>query len=211
MPLEHLRPFQVDPNRVDRQEIAKLVNKISISSRVSEIQELFDSNISLCAYLLKNGYIEYEEIYFLSTSLIPDEVNRPDYICACYHRLTGVSWYAIICAGPQESTWNNDFGLTTVGKKSFDLLNYCVSNLGEILIRNRLIRSVDPESVYGLIIIGQDREFFRNKEKQARKRDVNQNSAVQLRTYGAFLRRYRRQKRFAGLTKLIKNFTKVFR
>ena len=211
MNLSHLRPFQVDPTRVDRQEIAKLVNKISIASRVSEIQELFDSNISLCAYLLKNGYIDYEEIYFLSTSLILDEVNRPDYICACYHPDTGVSWYAIVCGGPQDSTWNDEFGLTKVGKKSFDLLNYCVSNLGEVLVRNKLIRSVDPDTVYGLMIIGQDKEFTRNKEKQSRKRDMNENSAIQLRTYGAFLRRYRRQKRFASLTKLVKKFTKIFK
>jgi hypothetical protein len=67
MLLERLKPFQVDPNRVDRLEIVTLVNKISNSSKVSEVQQLFDSNISLCAYFFKNGYIDYQKIYFLST------------------------------------------------------------------------------------------------------------------------------------------------
>ena len=210
MPLKHLKPFQVDPNRVDKQEITELVNKISISSKVSEIQELFDSNISLCAHLLKNGYIRYQEIYFLSTSLIVDGAKRPDYICGCYHPKTGVSWYAIICAGPQEQTWDKDFELTTVGKKSFDRLNYCIDNLGDILISNGLIKSVDPTRIYGLLIIGQDREFFRNPKKQARKREINQNSAIQLRTYGAFLRRFNRQKNIGSLDSLVKNFRNLF-
>ena len=39
MLLQHLQPFQVDPDRVNQQEIAKLVNKISTTSKVSEIQE----------------------------------------------------------------------------------------------------------------------------------------------------------------------------
>ncbi len=210
MSLKHLKPFQVDPNRIDKQEIKELVDKISNNSKVSEIQEIFDSNVSLCAYFLKTGYIDYHEIYFLSTSLIIDGDNRPDYICGCYHAQTGVSWYAIICAGPQEQPWGNDLLLTTVGKKTFDRLNYCLDNLSEILISNGLIQSVDPERLYGLMIIGQDRDFFRNREKQARKREVNQKSSIQLRTYGAFLRRFNRQKKLGWLDNLIQNFLNLF-
>jgi hypothetical protein len=210
MPLKHLKPFQVDPNRVSKPEIAELVNKVSISSRVSEIQEIFDSNISLCAHLLKNGYIKYHEIYFLSTSLIIDGTNRPDYICGCYHPKTGVSWYAIVCAGPQEQTWDKDLALTTVGRNAFDRLNYCINNLGEILVSNGLITSVDPNQLYGLLIIGQDREFTRNPAKQALKREINQNSTIQLRTYGAFLRRFNRQKKLGGLNNVVQNFVKLF-
>jgi hypothetical protein len=193
MPLQHLQPFQVDPSRVDRQEIANLVNKISTNSRVSEIQGAFDRNISLCAYLLKSAYIDYDEIYFLSTNLLLNEENRPDYLCGCYHHKKGVSWYAIIFAGSQEQTWDEDLQLTAAAKRSFDRLNYCTSNLDKILVSNQLIDEVNPDSIHGLLIIGQDREFFRNPKKQERKRDINQNSPVKLRTYGAFVRKYEKQ------------------
>jgi hypothetical protein len=194
MPLKHLQPFQVDPDRVDRREIANLVNKISTNSRVSEIQGALDQNISLCAYLLKSAYIDYHEIYFLSTNLLLGEDNRPDYLCGCFHPTKGVSWYAIICAGPQEQTWDEDLQLTAVAKQSFDRLHYCTSNLAKILVSNQLMEAVDPDTIHGLLIIGQDQEFFHNPKKQDRKRDINENSPVKLRTYGAFLRKYAKQK-----------------
>ncbi len=200
MSLQHLQPFQVDPDCVSQQEIASLANKVSINSKVSEIQGLFDQNISLCAYFLKQAYIDYQDIYFLSTSLIPIEDNRPDYICGCYHETKGVSWYAIICAGPQEQTWDDQLQLTTVAKLSFDRLNYCTSNLEKILIRNKIVDQVNPDHIHGLLIIGQDREFFQNPKKQDRKRDINQNSSVKLRTYGAFLRKFDKKKTRSWLT-----------
>ena len=208
--LEYLKPFKVDPNRVERQEVEKLVNKVSTNSRISEVQEIFDRNISLCAYLLKNGYIDYHEIYFLSTSLIADEDNRPDYLCGCFHSKKGINWYAVICAGPQEQTWDEDFQLTPVAKRSFDRLNYCTSNLIEILRVNKLAEDVDPKNIHGLLIIGQDKEFFKNPKKQERKRDINQNSPVKLRTYGAFIRKYRRKNRGWSID-LISNFIDRFR
>lgn len=210
MSLEHLKPFQVDPTRISKQEIQRLIEKISNNSKVSEIQEIFDSNISLCAHFLKTGYIEYHDIYFLSTSLIADSADRPDYICGCYHKKTGMSWYAIICAGPKEQTWDNNLALTTVGKKSFDRLNYCLDHLGDILVSNRLVKSVSPDQIYGLLVIGQDRDFFTNREKQARKREINQNSSIQLRTYGAFLRRSERQNKLGRLDNLIESFLNLF-
>ena len=193
MPLKHLQAFQVNPNRVDRQEIATLVNRVSINSKVSEIQGVLDRNISLCAYLL-NSYIDYHEIYFISTNLILNENNRPDYLCGCYHETKGVSWYAIVCAGPQEQTWDDQLHLTTAAKVSFDRLNYCTSNLDKILVRNQLIDAVAPDAIHGLLIIGQDREFFHNPHKQERKRNLNQNSPIKLRTYGAFLRKFDRER-----------------
>jgi hypothetical protein len=205
MSLKHLQPFQVDPDRVNQQEIANLVNKVSINSKVSEIQGIFDRNISLCAYLLRHAYIDYQDIYFLSTSLIPIEDNRPDYICGCYHAKKGVSWYAIICAGPQEQTWDDDLQLTTVAKLSFDRLNYCTSNLERILLSNKIVDEVDPDRIHGLLIIGQDREFFQNPKKQDRKRDINQNSPVKLRTYGAFLRKFGKKNK-SWLTIKLGNF-----
>jgi hypothetical protein len=193
MPLKHLQPFQVDPTRVDRQEIATLVSRVSINSKVSEIQGTLDRNISLCAYLL-NSYIDYDEIYFLSTNLILNENNRPDYICGCHHETKGVSWYAIVLAGPQEQTWDDDLQLTTAAKVSFDRLNYCTSNLAKILVTNQLTEVVDPDTVHGLLIIGQDREFFHNPHKQNRKRELNHKSPIKLRTYGAFLRKFDRER-----------------
>lgn len=190
--LKKLRPFQVDPERVDRQEIAQLVETINTKSKVSDIQGIFDRNISLCAYFLKQGYIDYQKIYFLSTSLFLSDANRPDYICACYHPKKGLSWYVIICSGPQEQTWNDDLQLTSVAKKSFDKLNFCVDNLEKIVLNNKLAESIDSSKIYGLLIIGQDREFLSNSKKQARKRDINQNSSTRLRTYGAFLRKVNR-------------------
>jgi hypothetical protein len=80
MSLEYLQPFQVDPNRVERQEIDRLVDKISTNSKISEIQGIFDRNVSICAHFLKRAYIDYHQIYFLSTSLILSDDNRPDYI-----------------------------------------------------------------------------------------------------------------------------------
>jgi hypothetical protein len=206
MSLKNLQPFQVDPDRVDRQEIANLVNKVSINSKVSEIQGLFDRNISLCAYLLKQAYIDYHKIYFLSTSLILSEENRPDYICGCYHPKKGISWYAIICAGPQEQTWDNNLQLTPVAKISFDRLNYCTDNLERILIANKLVEEVNRDRVHGLLIIGQDREFFENPKKQDRKRNINQKSSVKLRTYGAFLRKFDKQKNQSWLINKLGNF-----
>ncbi len=210
MSLKNLKPFQVNPDRVNKQEIKELANKIGNSSKVSEIQEIFDANISLCAHFLRTGYIDYHEIYFLSTSLIINGEDRPDYICGCYHKTTGVSWYAIICAGPNEQTWNNDLSLTNVGKNSFDRLNYCVDHLREILVSNGLIESINIKHLYGLLIIGQDRDFFRNPEKQALKREINQKSSIQLRTYGAFLRRFKRQSKLGWLDNLIQNFLNLF-
>jgi hypothetical protein len=206
MSLKNLQPFQVDPDRVDRQEITDLVNKVSINSKVSEIQGLFDRNISLCAYLLKQAYIDYHKIYFLSTSLILSEENRPDYICACYHPKKGLSWYAIICAGPQEQTWDDDLQLTTVAKLSFDRLNYCTGNLERILLSNKLVEEVNPDRIHGLLIIGQDTEFFQNPKKQSRKRNINQNSPVKLRTYGAFLRKFDKKKQQSWLITKLGNF-----
>ena len=206
MSLKNLQPFQVDPDRVDRQEIANLVNKVSINSKVSEIQGLFDRNISLCAYLLKQAYIDYHKIYFLSTSLILSEENRPDYICGCYHPKKGISWYAIICAGPQEQTWDDNLQLTPVAKFSFDRLNYCTDNLERILIANKLVEEVNRDRVHGLLIIGQDREFFENPKKQDRKRNINQKSSVKLRTYGAFLRKFDQQKNQSWLINKLGNF-----
>ncbi len=193
MSLTHLQPFQVDPSRVDRQEISTLVSRVSINSRVSEIQGTLDRNISLCAYLL-NAYIDYHEIYFLSTNLILNENNRPDYICGCYHETKGVSWYAIVLAGPQEQTWDDELQLTTAAKISFDRLNYCTSNLDRILVRNQLAEEVNSDTIHGLLIIGQDREFFHNPHKQGRKRDLNHKSSIKLRTYGAFLRKCDRER-----------------
>ncbi|WP_309741157.1 hypothetical protein [Chamaesiphon sp. OTE_20_metabat_361] len=193
MLLQHLQPFQVDPTRVDRHEIATLVNRVSINSKISEIQGTLDLNISLCAYLLKS-YIDYQEIYFLSTNLILDKNNRPDYICGCYHQTKGVSWYAIVLAGPQEQTWDDSLQLTKTAKVSFDRLNYCMSNLAKILVANKLNESVEPNNVHGLLIIGQDREFFHNPQKQNRKRELNHKSAIKLRTYGAFLRKFDRER-----------------
>ena len=208
--LEYLKPFKVNPDRVDRQEIANLANKITNGSKVKEFREILDCNISLCAYLFKNGYIKYDEIYFLSTSLIVAEDNRPDYICGCYHKKTGMSWYAIVCAGPQEQTWSDDLQLTPVAKRSFDRLNYCTGNLARILQSNRLAENVSPDRIHGLLIIGQDREFFKHPKKQERKRDINQNSSVKLRTYGAFLRRHQRKDR-GWLIDSINNFVDRFK
>jgi hypothetical protein len=202
--LERLQPFQVDPDRVSNQEIARLVDKISINSKVGEIHGIFDRNVSLCAHMLKHAYIDYHKIYFLSTSLIVNDDHRPDYICGCYHRTKGMQWYVLICAGPQEKTWDDHMQLTTVAKTSFDRLNYCTSNLGRILVSNKLVDEVDPDSVHGLFIIGQDREFFSNRKKQERKRDFNQNSAIKIRTYGAFLRKFHSQKQHGWLTTKIK-------
>ena len=193
MSLDRLQPFQVDPNRIDRKEIANLVNKVSINSKVSEIQGLLDLNISLCAYLL-NSYINYDDIYFLSTNLIPNPDNRPDYLCGCYHQKKGVSWYAIVCAGPQEQTWDEDLQLTPSAKYAFDRLNYCTSNLASILTSNQLIEAVDLDQIHGLLIIGQDQEFIQHRQKQERKRDINKNSPIKLRTYGAFLRNFKKEK-----------------
>jgi len=219
MSLKHLQPFQVDPDRACRQEIATLATKISRNSKVNEIKGLFDQNISLCAYLLKQGYIDYHQIYFLSTNLILSDINRPDYICGCYHEKKGMSWYAIIYAGSQEQTWNDDLQLTTIAKRSFDRLNFCTSNLERILISNKLVdclrqtkgQRVDPKRIHGLLIIGQDREFFRNPKKQDRKRDINKNSPIKLRTYGAFLRKFDRQKNLSWLTTPITNLLDRFR
>ena len=205
MSLEHLQTFQVDPARVSNQEIARLVDKISIDSKVGEIHGIFDRNISVCAHLLKHAYIDYHKIYFLSTSLILNQENRPDYICGCYHPQKGIAWYAIVCAGPQEQTWDDDLQLTTVAKLSFDRLNYCTSNLPRILMSNQLVEAVDPTTVHGLLIIGQDREFFSNRKKQDRKRDLNQNSQIKLRTYGAFLRKFGSNRHQNWLTTKIKD------
>lgn len=209
--LTNLRPFQVDPERVDRQEIAKLVDTVSNNTKVSEIQRIFDQNISLCAHFLKHGYIDYHKIYFLSTILFLSEANRPDYICACYHPKKGVSWYAIICAGPQEQTWDDDLQLTPSAKKAFDKLNFCTSNLEKIVVSNKLVDEVDSKRIHGLLIIGQDREFFRNRKKQERKRDINQNSSVKLRTYGAFLRKVARSRDKNWLKIAVSNLLSRFR
>ncbi|WP_310489399.1 hypothetical protein [Chamaesiphon sp. VAR_69_metabat_338] len=198
MTLQHLQPFQVDPNRIDRQEIANLVDKVSANSKVSEIRGLFDRNISLCAYLL-NTYIDYDEIYFLSTNLIVNPDNRPDYLCGCYHARKGVRWYAIVFAGTQEQTWDDELQLTSTAKNAFDRLNYATSNLPRILVENQLIEEVNPEQIRGLVIIGQDKEFFRNRKKQERKRDINQTSSIALRTYGAFLRGFNKGKQESWL------------
>jgi hypothetical protein len=205
MSLENLHPFRVDPDRVSAQEIGQLVDKISINSRVGEIHGIFDRNISLCAYLLKKAYIDYQKIYFLSTNLILNENNRPDYICGCYHPKKGMHWYAIVCAGSQEQTWDEDLHLTTVAKLSFDRLNYCTSNLGRILVSNQLAQEVEPDSIHGLLIIGQDREFFEDRRKQDRKRELNQGSSIKLRTYGAFLRKFGNQRSQGWLASKIKN------
>jgi hypothetical protein len=189
MSLQHLQPFQVDPNRVERQEIAKLVATISSNSKISEIQSVLNRNISLSAYLF-NAYIDYDEIYFLSNSLITNEDNLPDYICGCFNYRKGISWHVIICAGSQEQTWDDELQLTPTAKLAFDKLHYCTNNLAQILVDNHLIDEVDPDRINGLLIIGQDREFFSHRKKQERKRDINQNSLVKLRTYGAFLRKF---------------------
>ena len=73
-------------------------------------------------------------------------------------------------------------------------------------MNNQLVEEVDLDRVHGLLIIGQDREFFSNRKKQDRKRDMNQNSAIKLRTYGAFLRKFEIQKTQGRLTTKIKNF-----
>jgi hypothetical protein len=195
MLLERLKAFQVDPNRVDRVEIVKLVNKINNGTKASEVQGLFDLNISLCAYFFKNGYIDYQNIYFLSTGIIPDEANRPDYICGCYHKRYGMAWYAIICAGPQDRTWDDELQLTPTGKRALDRLNYWCNNSEKIILSNGYAEKVKPKNIRGLLIIGQDREFTKNSAKQARKREINQNSSIKLRTYGAFLRSYQRGNR----------------
>ncbi|WP_146138163.1 hypothetical protein [Chamaesiphon polymorphus] len=193
MSLQYLQPFQVDPNRIDRQEIAKLVNKVSNNSKSSEIKGLFDLNISLCAYFI-NAYIRYDEIYLLPTNLISNPDNRPDYICACYHEDKGISWYAVVFAGPQEQTWDEEMQLTSSAKSAFDRLNYCTSNLASIIVNNQLAEEVNPDRIHGLLIIGQDTEFFHNRKKQERKRDINKNSPIKLRTYGAFLRNFQKEK-----------------
>jgi hypothetical protein len=205
MSLEHLQPFQVDPDRVTPPEISKLVDIISIESKVGEIHGLFDRNVSLCAYLLKQAYIDYHKIYFLSTSLILNDGSRPDYICGCYHAQKGIDWYAIVWGGSQEQTWDDDLQLTKGAKLAFDKLNFCTSNLPRILISNQLAQEIDRDRVHGLFIIGQDREFFGNRRKQERKRDLNQGSAIKLRTYGAFLRKFGDRKPEGWLTTKIKN------
>jgi hypothetical protein len=198
MTLQHLQPFQVDPNRIDRQEIANLVNKVSNNSKVSEIQGLFDQNISLCAYFL-NTYIDYDEIYFLSTNIIPNPDHRPDYLCGCDRGHKGVRWYAIVFAEPHEQTWDEEMQLTSAAKNAFDKLNYCTSNLPRILVENQLIEEVSPNQIRGLVIIGQDKEFFRNRKKQERKRDINKNTSIDLRTYGAFIRSFNKGKQDSWL------------
>jgi hypothetical protein len=198
MSLEHLQPFQVDPNRVEQQEIAKLVATISSNSKISEIRSLLNRNISLCAYLF-NAYIDYDEIYFLSNSLISNEDNCPDYICGCFNYRKGISWHVIICAGSSEQTWDDELQLTPTSKSAFDKLHYCTSNLAQILVDNHLMDEVDPDTINGLLIIGQDREFFSNRKKQERKRDINQNSLVKLRTYGAFLRKFNKHNKQSWL------------
>jgi hypothetical protein len=110
-----------------------------------------------------------------------------------------VSWYAIVLAGTQEQTWDDELQLTHTAKYAFDRLNYCTSNLPKILVENQLIEEVDPDRVRGLVIIGQDKEFFRNRKKQERKRDINQKSAIALRTYGAFLRGFNKGKQDSWL------------
>ncbi len=208
---QYLKPFQVDPDRVTRPEIAKLAEKVRTTSRVSEIQGIFDQNISLCAYLFKQGYINYHKIYFLSTSLILSDANRPDYLCACYHAKRGVTWHAIICAGSQEQTWNDNLELTTTAKQAFDRLNFCTSNLERILVANQLADSVPANRIHGLLIIGQDSEFTKNRQKQQRKRDINEKSSVKLRTYGAFLRRFDKQNNTNWLTAPIEKVMERFR
>jgi hypothetical protein len=207
MLLQQLKPFQVDPNRVNKEEINTLAAKIKSSTKVSEIQQLFDRNISLCAFFLKIGYIKYHEIYFLSTSLIEDEFYRPDYLCCCYHHKQGVSWYAIICAGAQDITWNDDLTLTNVGKTSFDRLNYTVSHLDKILLKNKLVDEIVQDRIYGLLIIGQDKEFFRNPRKQERKRDLNENTPLKIRTYGSFVRHLDRKNKQSWLINPFNIFT----
>jgi hypothetical protein len=210
MSLHHLQPFQVDPNRIDRKEISNLVSKVSSNSKVIEIKGLFDLNISLCAYFL-NTYIKYDEIYLLSTNLISNPDNRPDYICACYHERKGISWYAVIFAGSQEQTWDEEMQLTSIAKSAFDRLNYCTSNLEKILIDNQLAERVKPDRIQGILIIGQEKEFSQDRKKQERKRDINKNSPIKLRTYGAFLRNFQKEKSTSWLNTPVADLLTRFR
>ncbi|AFY96435.1 hypothetical protein [Chamaesiphon minutus] len=210
MSLQYLQPFQVDPNRIERKEIANLVSKVSSNSKASEIHGLFDLNISLCAYLL-NSYIKYDDIYFLSVNLISNPDNRPDYLCGCYHQQRGISWYAIVFAGPQEQTWDEDLQLTPAAKSAFDRLNYCTSNLDKILVDSQLAEEVDPEQIYGLLIIGQDKDFFHDRKKQERKRDINKKSPIKLRTYGAFSRNFHKEKSTSWLNTPVTDLLTRFR
>jgi hypothetical protein len=103
-----------------------------------------------------------------------------------------MAWYVIICAGPQDRTWNDDMEVTPVAKRAFDRLNYCMRNLDKILIDNGMADKVKAKSIKGLLIVGQDQEFLKNSLKQDRKREINQTSSIKIRTYGAFLRSYKR-------------------
>jgi hypothetical protein len=202
--LDLLKSFQVEPRYADREDIDKLKNKIKSSTRASELNYLFENNISLLAYFLRIGYIKYEEIYFLSTDILEDEEKRPDYICCAVDRKSRVSWYAIDLASPADLSWDDTLQPTPTAKKLLDGLRYSCQNLERSILKSQLVPEVDPDRIYGLLIIGTDREFTQSSKKQDRKRKLNQSSTVRLRTYSSFTRHLERRSQRNWLTQPLK-------
>jgi hypothetical protein len=194
MTLDRLKPFQVEPECVDKQDIQSLTAKIKGNASSIDLHEIFEYNISLLAHFLKLGYIEYDEIYFLATGML-DEDNRPDYLCCTYTRKKGLSWYAISIAGSDDQVWESNLQFTPTAKRTLAGLKSACEQLPRSLANSLLFDTVDPDRIYGLLVMGNEQEFIRDRHKQDRKRKLNQTTNFRLRTYSSFLRHQERDRR----------------
>jgi hypothetical protein len=197
MTIDRLKPFQVDTLNLNQADVKNLTTKLEGNISGLELHELFEYNIALFAYFLKRGYIEYDEIFFLSAGIIEDEDNRPSYLCCVPHRKQGLIFYAINIAGSDENVWESNLQFNPSAKRMLEGLNYAIKNLPQALVNTRLFdrTEIKPENIYGLLIMGSEKEFVRDRNKQDRKRKLNQTGNLRLRTYSSFLRHQKRENR----------------
>ncbi len=119
---------------------------------------------------------------------------KPDYLFAGENS-DGITWWVLELKGANESIWiedkNGDFRFSDAANRGINQLtryiDYCTTNQETIRGAYKVTTFTEPK---GILIIGREKEFNNNDEKQRLKARYNKNNYnLKIKTYDALIRK----------------------
>lgn len=195
--------FKVDRCDITLEQLRKLVLLVSRSADETEIDTFLKQkdNLPVLAFISEFFHTGHDGVWILPQQTIRPRVGstkglRPDYLFGGYDSL-GMNWWVLELKGAHETVCvknSKGIGFSSVVRHGISQLEsyieFCTKN-SETLRKAYGIRTFSEPK--GILIVGREKEFMRNEEKQRLRRDfTKKNPRIQIRTYDSLIRRIMR-------------------
>ncbi|MEA5502341.1 Shedu anti-phage system protein SduA domain-containing protein [Halotia wernerae UHCC 0503] len=195
--------FKVDRCNITSKQLQKLVFLVSKSSGETEIDKFLKQkkNLPVLAFVSEFFHTGHDGVWILPQQDIRPRVGsipglRPDYLFGGYDSI-GMNWWVLELKGANEKVCIRDSkgirfsSVVQQGRSQLDnYIKFCTKN-AETLREAYKIRTFNEPK--GILIVGREKEFLKNEEKQSLRRDFTKNNPqIQIRTYDSLIRRIMR-------------------